>query len=370
MIKNICILTTAHTATDIRIFHKEAVTLAAAGFHVEIIGQHQKEEVIGGILIIPIAPAKNRFSRFCIMPIKMFFAAAKRNADVYHFHDPELVPTGFFLKVFCGKKVIYDSHEDAPSAVFYRQWLPNFFKPLASFAFGFMEKTMARFFDCVIGATPHIAGKFKSRRVETISNYPLLSYFEDIPVKVFREGAGSSFAAIYAGNFEFVRGILQIVDAIGLVDPVINVVLELAGKFTEDDFKNKVISSPGWKRVVLLGWIPLKEAYLAIAKADVALVCFLPTGVNLEAVPNKIFEYMAAGVPLIYSNFPMWRQIADGCGVAVDPKDSLSIAGAIEYLAKNKDIARQMGEKGKKMVKECYNWDKEGKKLIDIYRNL
>ena len=148
MIKKICILTTAHNATDIRIFHKEARTLSNAGYKVEVIGQNARRETVDEIEILPFPPSQ-RFIRFFLMPLKMFFLAARRRADVYHFHDPELIVTGIFIKIFCRKPVIYDVHEDYSQAIFNREWLPEFLKPIVSSVFNVFEKNAARFFDCV-----------------------------------------------------------------------------------------------------------------------------------------------------------------------------------------------------------------------------
>lgn len=369
MIKKICILTTAHTATDIRIFHKEAKTLSQAGYKVEIIGQNPRRENIGGIEIFPFPPSQ-RFFRFFLMPLKMFFYAVRRQADVYHFHDPELIATGMFLKFFRRKPVIYDAHENYSQAILYREWLPEFLRSAVSFVFNIFEKIAAQFFDYVIGATPHIASSFRGPTI-VLFNYPLALYFKNILSGEKKNGSEEGrFTVICTGNFEGVRGIEEIVSATGIARRQIGIKLKLMGKFSDGAFKKKIMDLEGWKTVEFLEWVPLEDVYDALGKADAGIVCFLPTKVNIDAIPNKIFEYMAAGLPLVYSNFPLWKEIIGDCGVAVDPQNSGEIAAALEFLARNPREAEKMGQRGRKAVQEVYNWESEGKKLLAIYGSL
>lgn len=109
--KNICMLSSAHSAFDVRIFYKEAKSLSKAGYEVVIISQHDKEEIVDNIKIITLPMPKNRFHRMTNIVWKLFKLALKEKADVYHFHDPELIPIGILLKLK-RMKIIYDVHGD------------------------------------------------------------------------------------------------------------------------------------------------------------------------------------------------------------------------------------------------------------------
>jgi glycosyltransferase involved in cell wall biosynthesis len=88
--------------------------------------------------------------------------------------------------------------------------------------------------------------------------------------------------------------------------------------------------------------------------------------------PIKLFEYMAAGVPVISSDFPLWREIVGkvGCGLLVDPMNDQSIARAISWIIDNPDEAQEMGEKGRRAVAKYFNWDAEVENLLELYERL
>ncbi len=98
--EKVCILTSVHSLFDIRIFHKQAKTLAKAGYDVTLIVQHTRDEVIEGIKVIALPKPKNRFHRMIGLVFRVFRLALTQKADVYHFHDPELLPVGVLLRLF------------------------------------------------------------------------------------------------------------------------------------------------------------------------------------------------------------------------------------------------------------------------------
>ena len=157
--KKICFLTSVHPAFDARIFYKEAKTLAKAGYSVTLIAQHSKDEIVDGVRIIALPKPRNRLFRIFGTTWRMFRLALKQTADVYHFHDPELIPVGIVLRLL-GKKVIYDVHEDVPQQILCKEWIGStWIKKCVASIVHIIEQIGVAVFTRVVAATPDIANK-------------------------------------------------------------------------------------------------------------------------------------------------------------------------------------------------------------------
>ncbi|MBU1912723.1 MAG: glycosyltransferase, partial [Candidatus Omnitrophica bacterium] len=162
--KKVCILTSSHSPFDSRIFHKEAKTLAANDYKVALIVQHDKREIVDGVEIFPLPISRKRYKKMTVGVWKAFLLGLKQKADVYHFHDPALIPVGIALKLF-GKRVIYDVHEDVPKQILSKEWIRSaYLRRVISFVFNIFEQFSTIFFDRIIAATPEIAKKFPEKK--------------------------------------------------------------------------------------------------------------------------------------------------------------------------------------------------------------
>lgn len=370
--KKVCILTSVHPVFDTRIFHKEAKTLAKVGYDITLIAQHNKNETVDGVKIIALPKPKNRIFRILFLTKKAYEIALNEKANVYHFHDPEFLPWAVKLKKKTGAKVVYDVHEDVPQQILSKGWIPKILrKPIAPF-FNFYEKRKAKKLDFIIAALPKIKENFQERgvtNIEVITNYPILEYFPTAKQKIKKEENRKNL--IYVGDLTRIRGIVQIVKSLKFIKNN-NGKLILAGKFSDKGLERELKKMPEWGKVEFKGWLQQKEVYREMVSVNIGLICFLPAPNHMNAIPNKLFEYMAAGIPVIASNFPLWRNIIRGnkCGLTVDPTKPKAIAKAAEWLIEHPEEAQKMGENGRKAVLEKYNWEAESKKLLKIYGEL
>ncbi len=128
----------------------------------------------------------------------------------------------------------------------------------------------------------------------------------------------------------------------------------------------------GWEKTNFLGQINRDEVKRVLRESQVGIVTFLPFGNHTHSQPNKLFEYMAQGIPLVASNFDLWKAIIEkvDCGLCIDPSDPKAISGAIQTLLSDKVKAKQMGENGRDAVLNTFNWESEEKKLIELYHGL
>jgi glycosyltransferase involved in cell wall biosynthesis len=311
----------------------------------------------------------NRFERMFLTTWHVLMKALNEKADVYHFHDPELIPIALLLKTV-GKKAIYDVHEDYGKAILSKYYLPRHTRKSIAWLSNLMEKSAAKCFDAIITATDDILKNFsRHKRAVAVHNFAILSRFAN---KDSRAQTDKGFNVIYVGGLTQERGISEIVQAMEYLDSSTNPKLVLYGKFSPESYEEKVRKSKGFDRVEYQGWVKPEDVYIKMPQATVGIACFHPEESHINAMPNKLFEYMAAGLPVIASNFPLWKEIVEGnnCGLTVNPLNPREIARALEYLIEHPDETRKMSENGRRAVVEQYNWETESKKLLALYDDL
>lgn len=368
----VCHITTVHPLWDTRIFHKECKSLVKEGYDVSLIIQHEKSETIDGVNVIALAAAKNRFHRMLILTSKALVLAVKQRADIYHFHDPELLPVGAVLKLL-GKKVIYDAHENVSKSLMSRYYLPVLLRNIVAGIVGLLEKTLALFFDAVVCATEDIQKSFCSQKAICVSNFPILNNFNNLVSRSDNShNQDDSFNLIYVGALSPERGISKIIQAMEHISSNKTISLSLYGTFSPNIYENEVRHLKGFEKVSYTGWIEPGKVPDVLQKHDAGIVCFLPEPNHINSMPNKLFEYMAAGLPVIASNFPLWKEIVEcsSCGICVDSSNPKEIAKAIEYMLEHPIERKEMGNMGKQGVSERFNWEIEVSKLLGLYKTL
>ena len=146
----------------------------------------------------------------------------------------------------------------------------------------------------------------------------------------------------------------------------------LVGKFESQRYENYIRNKKESKHIKFYNWVDRNEMLEILNQSMVGIVTYLPFPNHINAQPNKLFEYMSAGIPVIASDFPLWRQIIENekCGLLVDPRNPQQIAEALDWIFDNPKEAKIMGDNGKKAVKDKYNWDLESSKLLGSYLSL
>jgi glycosyltransferase involved in cell wall biosynthesis len=177
---------------------------------------------------------------------------------------------------------------------------------------------------------------------------------------------------LYAGGISAARGIREMVHAIARLPAERAATFVLLGGFYDPALQQQVAAQPGWQRTRYLGWQPRAALRQCLAEARLGLVLYHPDASHLAAYPNKMFEYMAAGLPVVASDFPLWRQILreTGAGLAVDPLDAAAIADAVDYLLTHPAEAQEMGRRGRAAVVARFHWEAEATKLLGLYHRL
>jgi glycosyltransferase involved in cell wall biosynthesis len=361
-------LTSVHYAFDTRIFHKECKSLAAAGYDVSLVAQNpQCDPPCDGITLITVPSPKNRSERLSHTIWSVYQAAVRANAEIYHFHDPELMPVGLMLKAQ-GKKVIYDVHEDYRNSVLHAGWLPPALRRFAAAGVGMGEMAMSRTYDRIIAATPTIGARFPSAKTYLVQNFPWrdelcppasISYELREPI------------AVYVGRLANDRGLREMVQAVQLASGQVPVKLVTAGD-VKSGAPADIELGRGTGLVEHKGLLSRSDVAVLAARARIGLAVLHPLESFKKAQPTKLYEYMAAGLPVVASDFPVWRQIVESasCGLLVNPLDPSAIAEALVWLLRHPSEAKQMGRNGQDAVNKLYNWERESERLISIYSEL
>jgi glycosyltransferase involved in cell wall biosynthesis len=359
-------LATTHRAADPRIFQKECRTLAEAGYEVVYVVPHDRDEVVEGVQIRAVPRPNNGRERLTATVRAVYERALAEGPDaVCHIHDSDLVLKGFALKR-AGRRVVYDAHEDTPKQMRYQHWIPRPVRPLVATTASALERAAGWYFDGIIAAEPENARRFPAHKTALVRNFPLVDELVDADAAPYCE---RDPVVLYVGSITRVRGLEQMVRAVQGLPEDLGAELVLGGPFHPASLEAEV---RGEARLRPLGYLSRPEVASWLGRARVAVVILHPVEKYLEAYPTKLFEYMAAGVPVVASDFPVWRSIVEeaGCGLTVDPLDVEALRGAIEWLLIHPAEAEAMGERGRAAVEARYRWEHEGERLLAFYHRL
>jgi len=362
----VCHITTVHSSTDVRIFHKECKTLAREGYEVYLIAPHDKEEEIDGVHIIPLPKKGGRLYRFIFKKRIALKSAKTVNAEIYHFHDPEMLFLGLRLKLM-GKKVIYDVHEDVPAQILNKDWLGSLLiRKIISKSFNAFEKWACRYFDGVVTVTVDIAEKFyMNKRTTLLRNLPSIVIIDESKQL---EKTREKFTMLYAGGLTEIRGIKELIQATNYLNGEVE--LLILGKWDDPVYEKECEGLEGVKYTKYLGFKPVKEVYSYMKSVDLGLCTLYPTLNHIKSWPVKAFEYMACGLPILMSDFPCWMEVFEENAIFVNPMEPKKIAEKIEGLVKDIEYTRQLGLNNRQIVEAKLSWEAEEINLINLYKDI
>jgi glycosyltransferase involved in cell wall biosynthesis len=372
MCVRICHVCSGHSADDGRVFHRACTTLAAAGYEVHLVavGKGTQPYHDRGVTIHPLPECSSSRKRLARRS-RVARIAADLKPDLFHVHEPELL--GPTLGCAGSRPVIYDVHESYLDVILDREWIPQGLRHLARFAWEERECHLVRRCAGVIAVTERIAERYRRmhRSVHVVANYPDLVGLEALPfIDRDRE------SCVFAGTLDPNRGLAQAFTALAILKGRgLSVPLRLAGRGSEQylhDLMRKADQLDISELVTYHGVLPQSQAAALAQGSGIGLVPHLPIGNNLAAVPVKMLEYMALGLPLVYSDLSNHRRLVGACGAgfAVDPTRPEQIADAVERLVRNPNLAWQMGEAGRCEIRERLNWGLERVKMIDLYEAI
>jgi len=361
----------AHDADDARVFHRACAALAAEGYDVHLIAASPERTSYErrGVHVHPLPPAASRRERLARRS-RVAELAASLKPDLFHVHEPELL--GPVIRRAGTRPVVWDVHESYLDVLMQRDWIPRWMRPAVRLAWDRRERAMVRACAGVVAATEPIARRYRALhpRVRVVANYPP----RPTEASPRRDGA-DGHTCVFAGVLSAERGLLEVTEALAILRRRgTEVRLALAGRPASSDFLPTL-----FERAEQLGVRDLVTHHGVLSKEEVArfhargtlgVVTYLPTANSIAGMPTKLLECMSLGLPVVFSSFPLYEEVAGatGAGISVDPRDSGQVAEAILRIVQNPVEARAMGERGARAVREKFNWESERPKLVELYR--
>lgn len=366
-------LSSAHSLLDNRIVEKECRSLAEAGFQVTCVGLPRGDEpstraLPDGLELVELPRPAGRLARAFSGGRRCLAIALARQPDVVHFHDPELVPWMLVLAAR-RRRVVFDVHEDYTTAVERSGWIPGPLKPAVAAAWRLVEAVCRRAFTIVI-AERYYARRFPD--ATPVLNYPRTDQFAALLDGV-RPPPPSHPRLLYTGDVTLARGAgLCARLAAAMPEAEVKLVGRTAPALARD--LERIAGPAGRLTIDGIGaWLPFARIVDAYREPWTAGLAVMPDSPHYrDKELTKFFEYMAAGLPVIASDFPVWRELfsSTGAGICVDPSDPEALVAAVRALHAEPDRARAMGDAGRRAVRERFNWEGEARRLVDLYEWL
>lgn len=376
----VCILSSVHSALDNRVFYREAHSLRRGGHEVVLVAVHDRDEIREGIRIQGL-PQVPRWRRPLVWLAVLRHALASE-ADLFHFHDPELLLVTPVLRLLTQRPTIYDVHEANADFILVKDYLPAWLRVPISGAFRRLEPLLSRLQSALIFADDQIAASFEqvSLPKETLFNYPRRAFIEAAATAERARSEGEAHRApviLYLGGLERNRGSGLMVDALQQVRSVLpEARLILVGHFMPPDLEEEVRAHAAQRglagAITITGRRPFEEIGRYLVRSALGWVPWQPVAKNEKNVPTKLFEYMAYGLPVVSSDLPSTRPyVQEGVnGFLVQADSPTAHSEAILKLLSQQDEARAMGQRGQEMVRTRFNWDAMEERLLALYGSL
>jgi len=370
-------LTTTHVAGDPRVFHREAKSLARGGHKVTYItpfiqgrspGLYEGVEIVG----IKEVPISRRLSR-PIQWIRLFKAARSQAFDAYHVHDFDLLVIGLILKLVTRRFLIYDSHEHTPDAISLKTWIPTLLRGPLRFLVDRFELLLSRFADGIVVADEKVAERFRAHStVVVLQNFPILDFFNA------NRDARTSADLVFVGGLSKTAGVWTALETLRVLvqEKRRRVTLLLVGRLHDrrlkEEIQSYVTKHALQNSLTIIDEIPHEQIAAQIRGAQIGLVTLSSLPKFRKNIPQKMFEYMACGVPVVASDLPTTRPFIEDarCGLLVDGSDPQGFAAAVTQLLDDPALRCAMARNGREAVERIYNWQVMEQRLWDLYRVL
>jgi len=364
-------VTVVHTRYDTRILFKQCVSLARSGLGAVslFVSDGKGDETCEGVQIRDVGvPRFGRVGRMVVGSARLWARLRRERADLVHLHDPELLPLGLILRL-SGRQVVFDMHENLPKEILTKTWVSAPLRRVLSATVRMFQAFACRVIPTVFAEQSYVKDFSFAKKGTVVLNFPIVDSLIGL-IRPKRE----KFTIGYIGGVSLERGADVMVEAVSALRDEQSVVeTVIVGPVAAD-----VEPNPVWKRGIAEGWstatgrLKPADGWALMASCHAGVALLRPSPNFVDSYPTKLFEYMALGLPVVVSDFPLWKSVVDDarCGLAVDPTNVTGVKDAFRWMLVHPDEAKSMGVRGREVVLNKYNWASEFKKLHDLYREL
>jgi glycosyltransferase involved in cell wall biosynthesis len=368
-------VTTVHRWDDGRIFERQARSLARAGHEVLVLAPGTEAFSVDDVEVIPLGIARRRSDRMWRLVREAGRVIRRLEPDVVIVHDPELLRMVIALSFRRRRpRLVYDAHEDYSAQIRDKEWLPAWSRGLLAVLLGQVELLAARRTEMVFTATPSIAARFPGSKTHVVLNRPILTDLPNVDQTLEATGGpmdGFTWTIVYVGDLRAVRGAQALFRALELLPEDLSIRLRLVGRITPASLERELRRSTTWRNVELTGWCPREKVYDFVASSDVAVLPFLPASNHVESQPNKLFEYLAMGIPVVMSDFAIWGSLAERAGARYEcfsAGQAADLAAALVRIFEDSKYAER--HRRSEQARALFSWEAEEGSYLAVIDSL
>lgn len=362
-------VTSVHQPFDTRIAEKITTSLSENGNSVVLVVAWNQSVGQTPYPVINVRRFQNRFLRATLGAALVVRAALRTGAQVLHLHDPELMLWIPIIRLF-GRTVVFDMHENTPANILAKSWIPSFLRRPLGKLWRTLEWLLIRNTNVVFAEASYVEDYPWVRRYVVLQNYPRIS----VITPALRSN-NTRLTLVYIGGVAQIRGSIVMLKVLNFLQSQdIEIGLRCIGPITDEhQLELRALSADlGVKDVEFLGYRPPRDAWELAAGCDIGLAILQPHPNYYGSYPTKMFEYMSLGLPVVVSDFPLYRNVVDetGCGIAVPPSSVDAIASAMQPILTSSELRAEMGRNGRSAVESTYSWEAERVGLFRFYDEL
>ena len=372
---HIAFVTSIHPDFDARVW-KYAVMLARRGHTVHLVcpWQVSEGEVCEGVMLHPFPRARTRLARPASIP---WHLARKlwplvRAVDVVHFHDIDILPYMAVLALF--KPVVYDVHENYPEEMLVRQWIPRCLRRFLYHGVRWVQAALSRLTRNVVFVVPEQQKDFPMSTLQTVivRNYATLDLLE----RVSPDYSSRADTVVFTGtNYEANGTFLFLEIAARMLGRRPDVRFVMADRWADESTRDRalaLIQECHLKNVTIVPNVLPQDVIGHLNQGTIGISPALRLPKCVRALPTKLFEYMAAGLPVVASDLPTTTSLAGQTGgiVLCRPEEPETFVAAIERLVDDREYGRELGQNGQNAFKQRFCWESQADVVEHFYCDI